>query len=139
MTYGGTNWGRQAMSGTYTSYDYGAPITESRQLTDRYQQDKLIGYFLQSVTPITRTDKVTAPALTNPTAITDTARRNPDTGTQFHTLRHTDSTSTSTDSTGIALTVGGSHSGYTFDDTAAQLQYTGTWTHADQTASYTAA
>lgn len=138
MTYGGTNWGRQAMSGTYTSYDYGAPITESRQLTDRYQQDKLIGYFLQSVTPITRTDKVTAPALTNPTAITDTARRNPDTGTQFHTLRHTDSTSTSTDSTGIALTVGGSHSGYTFDDTAAQLQYTGTWTHADQTASYTA-
>ncbi|OKI13395.1 beta-galactosidase [Streptomyces sp. CB03911] len=138
MLYGGTNWGRQAVSGTYTSYDYGGAITEARQLTDKLQQDKLIGYFLQSVTPITRTDKVTAPALTNPTAITDTARRNPDTGTQFHTLRHKDSTSTSTDSTGMALTVGGNHSGYTFDDTAGQVQYTGTWTHADQSASYTA-
>ncbi|MFG2820000.1 beta-galactosidase [Kitasatospora sp. NPDC048365] len=137
MTYGGTNWGRQAVSGTYTSYDYGAAITEPRQLSDKYQQDKLIGYFLQSVTPITRTDKAPSAALTNPAAITDTARRSPDTGTQFHILRHKDSTSTSTDSTGLALTVGGGHSGYTHDDTSAGLQYAGTWTHADRTASYT--
>ncbi|WP_030276751.1 beta-galactosidase [Streptomyces sp. NRRL B-24484] len=139
MTYGGTNWGRQAVNGTYTSYDYGAAITEPRQLTDRYQQDKLIGYFLQSVTPITKTDKMTAPALTNSTAITDTARRNPDTGTQFHTLRHKDSTSTTTDSTSLTLTVGGNHSGYTYDDAATtQLQYTPDWTHVGAEASYTA-
>ncbi|MCX5216049.1 beta-galactosidase [Kitasatospora sp. NBC_00240] len=138
MTYGGTNWGRQAVTGTYTSYDYGAAITEPRQLTDRYQQDKLIGYFLQSVTPITKTDKVAAPALTNSAKVTDTARRNPDTGTQFHTLRHKDSTSTGSDSTGLALTVGPNHAGYTYDDTGTQLQYTGSWTHADQNASYTA-
>ena len=138
MTYGGTNWGRQAVNGTYTSYDYGAPITESRQLTDRYQQDKLIGYFLQNVTPITKTDSASAAALTNP-SITDTARTNPDTATQFHTLRHTDSTSTSTDSTGMSLSLSGNHVGYTLDDDATtKLQYTGTWTHAGVEAGFTA-
>ena len=44
MTYGGTNWGWLAdPNAVYTSYDYGAPINESRQLTDKYQEFKRLG------------------------------------------------------------------------------------------------
>jgi len=37
MEYGGTNWGWDTDTGTggYSSYDYGAAITEARQLTDK--------------------------------------------------------------------------------------------------------
>ena len=48
------------------------------------------------MTPLTKTDFINAQAPDNP-AIIDTARINPDTGTQFHVLRHADSTSTSVD------------------------------------------
>ncbi|MFD3729055.1 beta-galactosidase [Streptomyces sp. NPDC058671] len=136
MLYGGTNWGRQAVSGTYTSYDYGAAITEPRQLTDRYQQNKLIGYFLQSVSPINKTDAAPATKLTNP-AITGTARVNPDTATQFHILRHTDSTSAATASTRMSLNVSGNHVGYTHDDTDDRIQYTGAWKHVGAEVPYT--
>ncbi|MEY9966197.1 beta-galactosidase GanA [Streptacidiphilus sp. MAP12-16] len=136
MTYGGTSWGWQAdPSQVYTSYDYGAPITESRQLTSKYQQDKLIGYFLQSVAPITKTDPLAAAPPTS-AAIVDTARINPDDGTQFHVLRHADSTSTSTDSTHIAIQLG-AHAGYTYDDADSALQYAGTWSHVGPSAGYT--
>ncbi|MFC1408639.1 beta-galactosidase [Streptacidiphilus sp. N1-12] len=136
MAYGGTSWGWQAdPSQVYTSYDYGAAISEDRQLTAKYQQDKLIGYFLQSVTPITKTDTLAA-APTDNKAIVDTARINPDDGTQFHVLRHTDSTSTSTDSTHIAIDLG-AHSGYSYDDASAQLAYTGAWSHVGSEQSYT--
>src|SRR5262249_48340150 len=87
----------------YTSYDYGAAITESRQLDVKYGEDKLIGYFTQAAAPLTKTDKLTVPAPESPD-IVDTARSNPDTHTQFHVLRHKDSTSTAVSST--HLTVG---------------------------------
>ncbi|MFC1404100.1 MULTISPECIES: beta-galactosidase [Streptacidiphilus] len=136
MTYGGTSWGWQAdPSQVYTSYDYGAAISEDRQLTAKYQQDKLIGYFLQSVTPITKTDSLAA-APTDNAAIVDTARINPDDGTQFHVLRHANSTATSTDSTHIAIDLG-AHAGYSYDDTATQLQYSGSWSHVGSEQSYT--
>ncbi|HLL67834.1 MAG TPA: beta-galactosidase [Micromonosporaceae bacterium] len=106
MAYGGTSWGWQAdPQQVYTSYDYGAAITEARQLGAKYDEDKRIGYFTQSVAPLTKTDRMTAAPPTNP-AILDTARVNPDTGTQFHTLRHLDSVSTATNSTHLALDLG---------------------------------
>ncbi|KAK3076391.1 hypothetical protein LTS18_013155, partial [Coniosporium uncinatum] len=48
MTYGGTNWGNLGHPGGYTSYDYGAVITEDR-LVDRekYSEAKLLANFLQ--------------------------------------------------------------------------------------------
>ncbi|GAA3012975.1 beta-galactosidase [Kitasatospora albolonga] len=137
MLYGGTNWGRQAVSGTYTSYDYGAAITESRQLTDRYREDKLIGSFLQSVEPITKTDPAPPSVLSNP-AVTGTVRLNPDTRTQFHVLRHTDSTSAATDSTGLSLKLSGNHLGYAFDDADSRIRYTGAWQHVGAEVPYTA-
>ncbi|GAB7350686.1 hypothetical protein MBLNU459_g1248t1 [Dothideomycetes sp. NU459] len=49
MTYGGTNWGNLGHPGGYTSYDYGAAITEDRLLTrEKYSEAKLEANFLQA-------------------------------------------------------------------------------------------
>jgi beta-galactosidase GanA len=136
MAYGGTSWGWQAdPSQVYTSYDYGAPITESRQLSTKYDEDKRIGYFTAAVTPLTRTDPLAAAAPTTP-AVVDTARINPDDGTQFHVLRHADSTSTATDNTHLTLDLA-ARAGFTHDDADAALTYTGAWEHHGTDVDYT--
>ncbi|GAB1521013.1 hypothetical protein RhiTH_004103 [Rhizoctonia solani] len=48
MTYGGTNWGNLATPTVYTSYDYGAAISEDRSLTIKYHELKLQGLFLHA-------------------------------------------------------------------------------------------
>ena len=129
MTYGGTNWGWLSMPQNYTSYDYGAAIRENRQLDPKYYQDKLIGYFTQAVAPLTRTDAFRAEQPDSP-AIVDTGRINTDTGTQFHVLRHADSTSTAVDKTHIAIDFAAKPgTSYTYDDVDPALSYTGTWSH----------
>ncbi|MEV1065140.1 beta-galactosidase [Streptomyces sp. NPDC050263] len=90
MTYGGTNWGWLAdPNAVYTSYDYGAPINESRQLTDKYQEFKRLGYLVNSVTSLARTDKAEAPVPSDDALRVD-RRVSPDDGTQFFTVRHAD-------------------------------------------------
>ncbi|MFE7854253.1 beta-galactosidase [Streptomyces sp. NPDC057403] len=138
MTYGGTNWGWLGMPQNYTSYDYGAAIRETRQLDPKYDEDKLIGYFTQSVAPLTKTEAIRTTPPDN-AAIVDTARMNPDTRTQFHVLRHGNSTSTSVDKTHIALDLNAqpaNDTSYTWDDPDSALQYTGSWSHVADT-SYT--
>ncbi|MGV9561436.1 beta-galactosidase [Streptomyces sp. NPDC003480] len=138
MTYGGTNWGWLGMPENYTSYDYGAAIRENRRLDPKYFEDKLIGYFTQSVAPLTKTEAIKAAPPDDP-AVVDTARMNPDSKTQFHVLRHGNSTSTAVDKTHVSLDFNAQPSAdtsYTWDDTDSALQYTGSWSHvADQ--SYT--
>ncbi|MCX5063513.1 beta-galactosidase [Streptomyces sp. NBC_00452] len=138
MTYGGTNWGWLGMPENYTSYDYGAAIRENRQLDPKYDEDKLIGYFTQSVAPLTKTETIRATP-PDDSAVVDTARMNPDTKTQFHVLRHGNSTSTAVDKAHISLDLNAQPSTdttYTYDDPDSALQYTGSWSHvADQ--SYT--
>jgi Beta-galactosidase, domain 2/Glycosyl hydrolases family 35 len=47
-TDGGTNWGNLGHSGGYTSYDYGASITENRELyREKYSELKLEANFLK--------------------------------------------------------------------------------------------
>ncbi|KUN89027.1 beta-galactosidase [Streptomyces bungoensis] len=138
MTYGGTNWGWLGMPENYTSYDYGAAIRENRQLDPKYYEDKLIGYFTQAVAPLTKTEAIrTTPP--DDSSVVDTARMNPDTRTQFHVLRHANSTSTAVDRTHISLDFNAQPSAdttYTWDDPDSALRYTGSWSHvADQ--SYT--
>ena len=131
MTYGGTNWGWLGMPENYTSYDYGAAIRETRQLDPKYFEDKLIGYFTQAADSLTKTDRIDAAPPDN-AAIVDTARMNPDTNTQFHVLRHADSTSTSKDTTHIAIDFNAQPAAsvtYTYDDIDPALQYTGSWSH----------
>lgn len=45
MAYGGTNWGHLAAPVVYTSYDYGAPLRETREVWDKFKHIKLIGLF----------------------------------------------------------------------------------------------
>lgn len=48
MIYGGTNWGNLGHAGGYTSYDYGASITENRELyREKYSEVKLEANFLK--------------------------------------------------------------------------------------------
>jgi len=102
MTYGGTNWGWLASPGVYTSYDYAAPINESRVLTPKYDQQKRLGYLLLSVPPLAKTDAFSAVAPDN-SALHMEGRINPDDGTRFYFLRHTDVTSTANDHTHVQI------------------------------------
>ncbi len=104
MTYGGTSWGWLAdPAKVYSSYDYGAPIDEARRLGAKYDQMKRLGYLVNAVRPLARTDAGTlASGPANP-AIHADVRVNPDSQTQFVVLRHEDVTSTSDDSTTIGI------------------------------------
>ncbi|WP_329741621.1 beta-galactosidase [Dyella sp. A6] len=104
MLYGGTSWGWQAIPQNYTSYDYGAAITEGRQFDPKYYEDKRIGYFLHAVTPITKTNPMQPGRLDDPRLI-DRARINPDTGTQFHLVRHGDTTASSVEQAHLTLSL----------------------------------
>ncbi len=137
MTYGGTSWGWLAdPQQVYSSYDYGAAIKEDRELTAKYDEQKRLGYVLASVAPLTKTDQVAAAPATDP-SIRVAARANPDDGTHFYELRHSDSTSTANDQTHIAIDLSSRYT-YTYDDVDPALSYSGTgWTHVAQQ-SYTA-
>ncbi|GHF70925.1 beta-galactosidase [Amycolatopsis bartoniae] len=103
MTFGGTSWGWLPDPGAvYSSYDYGAAITESRQLTSKYDEQKRIGYFTQSVTPLAKTDYGPDLVASNP-VVQVKSNVNPDTGTRFLLVQHRDTTATTTDSTTVAL------------------------------------
>ncbi|KAI8904567.1 beta galactosidase, partial [Powellomyces hirtus] len=92
MTYGGTNWGHLATPLVYSSYDFGAPITESLSLTTKYHANKLIGYFLQASPDITNTDAFEAWATAKDVRVR--GLRNAETGAEFRVLRQWDGTST---------------------------------------------
>ena len=52
MAYGGTSWGWQPGPIVYTSYDYGAPINEARQLRDKAHVLKQMGSMVQAANPV---------------------------------------------------------------------------------------
>jgi beta-galactosidase len=104
MLYGGTSWGWQAIPQNYTSYDYGAAITEARQFEPKYYEDKRIGYLVTGLPALLKTDDLKPRAPDNPRLV-EIARINPETGTQFHLLRHGDTTASTGESTHIALSL----------------------------------
>ncbi|KAJ8691682.1 hypothetical protein PTI98_011229 [Pleurotus ostreatus] len=98
MFYGGTSWGGIAFPGVYTSYDYGASLEESRQLTSKFDELKRQGLFLRSSPEFYKTDWIgdtsTGATSATSTAVFATLLRNPDTKAGFYILRQTDATST---------------------------------------------
>ena len=102
MTYGGSNWGWLASPGVYTSYDYAAAIDTGRRLTAKYDQQKLLGYFTQTVHPLAKTERMAVKSPDNPALRLD-GRINPDDHTQFYVLRHADAGSTADDRTHLWL------------------------------------
>jgi hypothetical protein len=79
------------------SYDYGAAISESRELTDKYAELKRQGFFLRSSPEFYKTDWIGNSSTgvvttTNPAAFV-TLLRNPDSKASFYIVRPKDSTS----------------------------------------------
>lgn len=73
MAWGGTNWGHckyiyssslhllksvAAAPVVYTSYDYSAPLRETRQIQDKFYQTKLISLFTRVSTDLLKTDMI---------------------------------------------------------------------------------
>ncbi|CAI6088795.1 unnamed protein product [Clonostachys chloroleuca] len=58
MAYGGTNWGHSAAPVVYSSYDYSAPLRETRQIWSKLKQTKLLGLFTRVSGDLVRTEMV---------------------------------------------------------------------------------
>ncbi|TQN68898.1 putative beta-galactosidase A [Colletotrichum shisoi] len=89
MTWGGTNWGNLGHSDGYTSYDYGAQITEERLVhREKYSETKLQSNFLHVSPAYLEADRHNSSLeWTNNAAITVTpATTN---STKFYIARHT--------------------------------------------------
>jgi Beta-galactosidase, domain 2/Glycosyl hydrolases family 35 len=87
MTFGGTSWGWLPASVVYTSYDYGAAISEPRQLTAKIPAMKELGYFLQAVPDINKVDTASPVSASN-SLVKTYHLANPDTGTNFFFVRN---------------------------------------------------
>ncbi|MDI3422172.1 beta-galactosidase [Streptomyces luteolus] len=108
MEYGGTNWGWTGDPGSgFTSYDYGAPISEDRRITPKLAVHKEFGYLQNAVKPIASAQNVTPPTITSTGGGPVKAQQRLSTenaedtsvsgnGMRLITLRHPDSNDTST-------------------------------------------
>ncbi|KAG0652405.1 putative beta-galactosidase C [Hyphodiscus hymeniophilus] len=96
MAWGGTNWGHSAAPVVYTSYDYSAPLRETRQIWDKMYQTKLIGLFVRVSKDLLKTYMVgngTGYAVDS-AAIWTWEIRNPDTNAGFYIVQQSISSST---------------------------------------------
>ncbi|KAI9452442.1 glycoside hydrolase family 35 protein [Russula earlei] len=108
MFYGGTSWGGLPFPGVYTSYDYGAAVEESREITSKFTELKSQGLFLRSSPEFLKTDRIgnstSGPCeVSNPAAFV-TLLKNPDTGTCFWIARQANSSSTALTAFNLTVT-----------------------------------
>ncbi|HSR98754.1 MAG TPA: beta-galactosidase [Kofleriaceae bacterium] len=96
MTVGGTSWGWLPAPVVYTSYDYGAALSEARQQRPKLATMKELGMFLQSVAPITKLDKGAA-VTPSSAAVKVYHDVNPDTQTHVYVATHNPSSATTSD------------------------------------------
>ncbi|KAJ5903857.1 hypothetical protein N7504_006240 [Penicillium tannophilum] len=96
-TYGGTNWGNLGYMNGYTSYDYGAAITEDRGIwREKFSEEKLEANFLK-VSPayLTATPGIGVNGSYGaPVSIAVTPLLGNGTHTNFYVVRHADFSST---------------------------------------------
>ncbi|KAI1488554.1 beta-galactosidase precursor [Biscogniauxia mediterranea] len=103
MIFGGTNWGNIGHPGGYTSYDYGAAISEDRSITsEKYSELKLLAEWLKVSPDYVVTNPGVAAILTYATnaAITVTKLSGNTTSGQgsFFVVRHSNYATTSASS-----------------------------------------
>jgi len=91
MGFGGTNWGALPAPDVYSSYDYAAPISESRQLTPKYGAVKALAHLIRSFPDLAMTDRVSSHKRKDGLMVTEL--RNPSTNAGFYFIRHTNSSS----------------------------------------------
>ncbi|KAF1349863.1 glycoside hydrolase superfamily [Delphinella strobiligena] len=95
MAWGGTNWGNLAAPVVYTSYDYSAPLRETREVMPKFSQTKLIGLFTRVSQDLLYTE-MESNGTGNAVSSTDIwtwVLRNPETGARFYTVQHATSSS----------------------------------------------
>ncbi|KAF9076535.1 glycoside hydrolase family 35 protein [Rhodocollybia butyracea] len=86
MFYGGTTWAQLPYSQGYTSYDYGAPVDEQRQITAKHGELKLQSLFLRSFPDFYMTDLIKTDTTTVPNVFI-TQLKNPLSGSSFYIFR----------------------------------------------------
>ncbi|KAK7048389.1 glycoside hydrolase family 35 protein [Favolaschia claudopus] len=97
MLFGGQNWGGLATNLVGTSYDYNAPIQESRIIADKYSETKLIGLFFRAAEDLVMTDRTAfSTALSTTADVGATVLRNPETQAAFYVARQSDMKATTT-------------------------------------------
>ncbi|KAJ5364416.1 beta-galactosidase C [Penicillium cataractarum] len=115
MAFGGTNWGHSATPVVYTSYDYAAPLRETREIQDKLKQTKLIGLFTRVSSGLLQTAmEGNGTGYTSDASIYTWALRNPETDAGFYVLAH--STSSSRAVTTFSLNVNTSAGALTIPD-----------------------
>jgi beta-galactosidase GanA len=94
MVMGATSWGQSAAPVVYTSYDYSAPMRETREIRDKLKQTKLIGLFTRVSSGLLKTQmEGNGTGYTSDASIYTWALRNPDTQAGFYVLAHSTSSS----------------------------------------------
>jgi len=97
IAYGGTSWGWLPAPVVYTSYDYGAAISEDRGLRPKAEELKQLGEFVQAVPDLAKMEKAEGVTVSSP-AIQIYHNRNPDTDARLLMVTHKPSTATTDDS-----------------------------------------
>jgi beta-galactosidase GanA len=91
MFAGGTSWGYMGSPDVYTSYDYGAPISESGALRPSYYSAHRLGSFLQSYGPtLAQADVIPGAAHSSNAKVLIRTRIDSQSGQTFIFLRHGD-------------------------------------------------
>ncbi|CAI7652554.1 unnamed protein product [Penicillium manginii] len=94
MVFGGTNWGHSATPVVYTSYDYAAPLRETREVRDKLKQTKLLGLFTRVSGDLLMTEmEGNGTGYTSDASVFTWALRNPETEAGFYVLAHSKSSS----------------------------------------------
>ncbi|KAF2675021.1 hypothetical protein BT63DRAFT_26744 [Microthyrium microscopicum] len=105
MAYGGTSWGHSAAPVVYTSYDYSAPLRETRQVLKKFKQTKLIALFTRVSKDLLMTDledRGPGKSVGN-SAIYTWILRNPTNKAGFYFLQQDNSQSQSKQTTSVNL------------------------------------
>ncbi|KAK9368459.1 glycoside hydrolase superfamily [Lipomyces kononenkoae] len=96
MTFGGTNWGGLGCPSVYSSYDYGAAISESRILRDKANEAKLLWTFVRGSPTLLRAQFVADSdkyAYTDNNDVFATELRDPHSLTGYYIVRSRDTNS----------------------------------------------
>ena len=149
MAYGGTNWGwTGAPASGFTSYDYGAGITEDRTLTPKASVQKETGYYTKAVPELSSMNPVQAPsAVVESGSNVKIYARQAETGqgsvtgngvrTYAMRLANSNDTTETTFTTTLSLGKprGATTRGFSHDDRSSAITYTGSWSQvADSSA-----
>jgi beta-galactosidase GanA len=87
MAFGGTSWGWLPAPVVFTSYDYGAAISERRALRPKAEELKQLGEFIQAVPDLAKMDRADGVTSSSP-AVRIYHNRNPDTDARFLLVTH---------------------------------------------------